>query len=219
MDICRFDLRVHLFSEGFISDDGIIFYLCLPGVMGFNSMEEKMEAARNKQLIRVAITGPESTGKSILTESLSRYFNFPFVREYAREYINKLDRPYTFEDVEAIAYGQTKQEKQLASSADTLCFSDTELLVIKVWMEHKYKKFPEWIKEKIVSDPFDLYLLCNVDMPWESDPQREHPNLREYFFSIYEQELKKYDFNYRVISGNYEKRFLDAVQYVEELLR
>ena len=64
-------------------------------------------------LHRIAIVGPESTGKSILSEQLAKHYNSLFVAEYAREYIEQLQRDYTIEDIETIARMQLKNENAI----------------------------------------------------------------------------------------------------------
>ena len=168
-------------------------------------------------MIRIAVTGPESTGKSTLAEQLAKQYDTVWIPEYAREYLNTLDRPYTFEDVEQIALTQMHREDQSLVNANNFLISDTELLVIKIWMEHKYNSIPSWLEHKIMERKYDLYLLCDIDIPWEFDTQREHPDLREHFFQLYESELKARNFTYRIISGDTETRLQSSVQAINNL--
>ncbi len=163
-----------------------------------------------KGLKKIAITGPESTGKSWLAQKLARSFNTVFVPEYARNYIDQLNRDYKQEDILEIAKGQFNLEKEMESKATGILFCDTEFLVTKIWSLHKYNNCNPFILEKIKENRYDLFLLCDVDMPWEFDEQREHPHLRSYFFNWYEKELREYGFSFRVISGLGEHRFLNA---------
>ena len=169
-------------------------------------------------MIRIAITGPESTGKSTLTENLARHFQTVFNPEYAREYIDKLKRPYKYDDIEKIAIEQLDREEALLEKASRVLFADTELLVIKVWMEHKYNKIPFWLPDAISSYQYDLYLLCDVDVPWEDDPQREHPHMRAHFFEKYQKELETNGFTYEIISGSWDERFKKSVALVDQLI-
>mgnify|MGYP001127038732 CR=1 FL=1 len=166
-------------------------------------------------MIRIAVTGPESTGKSLLTQELARHYNEVFVPEYAREYIDRLQRPYTREDILHIAKGQLKSESDLAPGAGRFLFCDTELIVTKIWSLHKYGICDPYILEKILSHRYDLYLLCNIDLAWEFDPQREHPDLRNYFFEWYRRELEDYGFPYAVISGSGKERTRNAISIME----
>jgi NadR type nicotinamide-nucleotide adenylyltransferase len=164
---------------------------------------------------RIAITGPESTGKSTLAARLADHYHTIWIPEFARSYIDGLRRDYTYEDVEIITLEQMKQEDEQIAKAHDLIFVDTELLVIKIWMEHAFKKIPAWLEEEIAKRTYDLYLLCNIDIPWEYDPQREHPDLRKHFFDLYKKELIRRNFNYTIVSGDEEKRFEIARKAIE----
>jgi NadR type nicotinamide-nucleotide adenylyltransferase len=178
---------------------------------------EKESSGNNRKIIRIAVTGPESTGKSTLAEGLARYFHTVYNPEYAREYLDKINRPYTFEDIEKIAQFQLQNEIELIKSARNLIVADTEFIVIKVWMDHKYGKCPNWIIKEIEKNPYDLYLLCDIDIPWQPDPQREHPHLREYFKKVYIRKLEKLKANYLIISGNIKEREDFAVSAIKKL--
>lgn len=165
---------------------------------------------------KIAITGPESTGKSWLANRLASHFGTAYVPEYAREYIDKLSGNYNRQDLYQIAREQLEREEQAASQAKRLLFCDTELLVIKIWSLHAFGECHPWILSQLEQNTYDLFLLCDIDLPWEPDPQREHPHLRKYFFDWYKRELDGYGFPYRVISGVGENRIELAVDRVNE---
>jgi NadR type nicotinamide-nucleotide adenylyltransferase len=169
-------------------------------------------------LIKVAITGPESTGKSTIAQQLAGYYRGGWVPEFARTYIAGLSHHYTAADVEQIARGQLAQYQQARSQAEKFLFADTDLLVIKIWMLHAYGTCPDWILRELKQQDFDLYLLMQVDLPWEDDPQREHPHLRAYFYDWYKRELQLYGFPFAEIGGDQHHRIQHAVQAVEDFL-
>jgi len=166
-------------------------------------------------LFKIAITGPESTGKSWLSEKLAMHYNTVFVPEYARTYIDRLSRPYRQHDILSIAKGQLESEKQYQQQAEKFLFCDTELIVTKIWSVHKYGECHPWILEKINTNRYDLFLLCNIDMPWQYDPQREHPDLRKHFFDWYKKELDSYGFDYVIVSGLENERTRNAIDAIE----
>jgi NadR type nicotinamide-nucleotide adenylyltransferase len=170
---------------------------------------------RWKLLKKIAITGPESTGKSTLAQALANHFQTFCRDEYARDYLERLNSDYTKNDVEEIARIQLLKEQDLVQKCDNLLLLDTELLVIKIWMEHKYNNVPKWILNELEKQDYDLYLLCDIDIPWEEDPQREHPHLRKYFFEKYKSELEKYGFPFQILSGNFEERKKKAIELID----
>ncbi|MFC6998353.1 AAA family ATPase [Rufibacter roseus] len=168
-------------------------------------------------MLKIAITGPESTGKSTLAAQLAQHYGAPWVPEYAREYLGKLGRPYEAQDLETIARGQLASWEEAMQRAPSLLFLDTELLVMKVWSEHAYGVCAPYILEQLARQNVDLYLLLNVDLPWQPDPQREHPHLRDYFYNLYRKELEQMQVPFVEISGTQETRFLNAIEAVEKL--
>jgi len=177
-----------------------------------------MESETRKLIHRVAITGPESTGKSWLSARLAECYHTVFVPEFAREYLNSLSRPYQETDLRVIAEGQWQNECRLEREANRVLFSDTELLVIKIWSEVRYGRCDRWILDRLERAPYDLYLLCDIDLPWEYDPPREHPDRREFLFSLYLNEMKRRRWNFRIISGIGEERLRNALIPLRELI-
>ncbi len=171
-------------------------------------------------LRRVNITGPESTGKSTLAEALARHFGVACVPEYAREYLARHGAAYTLPDLEAIARGQLQREEAAAAASrgQKLLFCDTDLLVMKVWAEHAFGRCPAWILEELRRPRYDLTLLADVDLPWQPDPLREHPHLRQHFMEVYRQELRALAWPVVEISGPGPQRLAQAVAAVEAVL-
>ncbi len=164
---------------------------------------------------KISITGPESTGKSDLSVALARHFNTDYVKEYARDYINSLNRPYQQHDLLLIAQGQIKMEEQKEKTNNRFLFCDTDLLVIKIWSLYKYGVCHPWILKELEKNRYDFYLLCNIDLPWQYDPQREHPHLRSFFFDWYKKELEEYNFAFHIVSGRGQQRFQNALNGIE----
>lgn len=149
-------------------------------------------------MFRVGIIGPESTGKSTLAKYLARRYNGVLVPEFAREYMEALapNYDYTYEDVVAIARHQVEE---IVSLPSTLVFFDTELIITKVWFLHKFGKCPEFVLDAIQRYKMDVYLLCYPDMPWQPDPVRENPDIRDYLFDWYEREIQLLEVPYYVV--------------------
>ena len=169
------------------------------------------------KVIKIAITGPESTGKSMISEQLANHYCTVWIPEFARYYLKKIDQPYDYDDILEIAKGQVKSEEALMKLANKVIFSDTELLVTKIWCEIKYQKCHPWIIQNFEKQDYDLYLLMNTDLPWQYDPLREHPEMLEELFRIYKNELEKHHLNYRIVSGIGGERLKNAIAFVNEV--
>jgi len=165
--------------------------------------------------IRIVITGPESSGKSTLAKKLAAHYKTIWIAEYAREYIDNLDRDYNYDDILEIARGQISREKEKTEKANKFLFCDTGLIVPKIWCEVKYGKCHPWILDTIGSHTYDLYLLCKPDIHWQPDPQRENPDDRDELFVYYLNDLKTRNLPYFIVEGMGEKRLLNAIQCIE----
>ena len=169
-------------------------------------------------MIRIAIVGPESTGKSTLAEQLAKKYKTVFVPEAARDYISKLNRKYTLDDINEISRIQLQMEDDLAGSANKILFCDTNLLVTKIWANYVFHAGTEFIEENLRVRKYDLHLLTHTDIPWTPDPQREHPLHREELFQIYRNQLDAMNVPYAMISGIGATRFQNALAAVEKII-
>ena len=172
---------------------------------------------KRKAPLRIAITGPESTGKTALAQALADHFQTVWAPEYARHYLEKLGRPYRFEDLEPIARGQIQLEDDLAKQADRFLFCDTDMLVMKIWSEFKFGKCAPFITETLRERPYDLFVLCGTDIPWEYDPLRENPGERETLYHIYRQELSLLKAPFLEVTGNLLERLERVADFLQTL--
>jgi nicotinamide riboside kinase len=126
--------------------------------------------------IRIAITGPESTGKSTLAAQLAAALHSPWRPEAARAYLESLDRPYEEADLYQIHQVQQAAENVSLATCPEFLVLDTEEIVLRIWSEEKYRRCDLRILHSLAKSPPDLYLLTGIDLPWEPDPLREHPD-------------------------------------------
>lgn len=167
---------------------------------------------------KIAIVGPESTGKTTLADALADHFHIARVEEYARGYIDRLDRKYVQSDLLEIARGQLKREQELLENTSSLLLCDTNLLVIKVWSEFKYGYCDAALLNLMNLRSFTHYFLTDTDIPWTFDPQREHPYKRQELFDIYQKELKNLNLPFSIIRGKHEARVEMAVSKINEII-
>lgn len=171
------------------------------------------------KLIKIAVVGPESTGKSTIAEGLARHFGTVCVPEYSRFYCEHLNRAYTLQDELNIFYGQIALEKSLYPLAQNqLLICDTMFLTVKIWCDHLFGQTPQPVLDALQNADYDLYLLMDIDLPWVDDPLRDFPDLREHFMQVWHQELQAIGANYQVVSGLNEHRVENAIQVVNLFL-
>jgi len=173
-----------------------------------------MNFQRIKQ-IRIAVTGPESTGKTTLARQLAELFHGEYIPEFAREYVKKLPHHYTFQDVEIVARTQVEQYLSTKVSSEKMFIFDTWLIITKVWFKWVYGITPKWLEDQIKNCPIDLFLLCCPDLPWEADAVRENGGEnRMKLFEEYRQELIGYGFNFVEIRGTGDQRLTNAADVI-----
>ncbi len=165
---------------------------------------------------RISITGPESTGKSTLAQQLAGRYQTVFVPEVARWYLDSLGRYYTYEDLLVIARKQYRLEQRMSEKANQFLFCDSDLLVLKIWSLDKFGQCDPWILDMVGRHRYDLYLLMDIDLPWEPDPHREDPHRREYLFGLYRSELERFGVTYGIVSGKLEERVERAARIIDD---
>lgn len=168
---------------------------------------------------KLVITGPESTGKSMLGLFLHNATNFPLVPEYAVEYLKNLNRKYLYEDLVKIAKEQVKSETKAGNANAGLLICDTDLITIKIWSEVRFGKVDDWILKTLLSRHYDHYLLCYPDIDWEFAEFRENPYDRDVLFNIYEKELLFYKKPYTIIKGTYDQREKTGLKILYDLIK
>ncbi|NDE09994.1 MAG: ATPase [Chitinophagia bacterium] len=185
-------------------------------------------------IIKVVVIGPESTGKSSLCEQLANHYNTEWVKEYAREYLLANGTEYSYDNLLEIAEGQFALENAAiqaakdkiknanesnSTSSSELILIDTNMYVLKVWCEFVFDKCHPWILNQIVENSYDLYLLCNIDLPWVKDELREYPDLeiREKLYHHYKDLLINQSTPWVNISGNYQQRLEVAIKAIDSV--
>ena len=186
-------------------------------------MEKKFKQEPTN-VIKIVLFGPESTGKTTLSEQLARHYNTVWVPEYAREYLQKKwnNERKTCEpdDLLPIAEGQIKLENKLSKKATNLLICDTDLLETKVYSEAYYVGSCDPILEKYaLENKYDLYFLTYIDVPWIGDDLRDKPDEREAMFQYFKKTLDKYNRPYILLKGNKKTRLEIAIKHIDKLLR
>ncbi len=185
-------------------------------------MEEKLKQ-KSSNIIKVVLFGPESTGKTTLSEQLARHYNTVWVPEYAREYLQKKwnDERKTCEpqDLLPIAVGQMRLENELTEKATNILVCDTDLLETKVYSEAYYIGHCHPLLEKYaLQNTYELYLLTYIDVPWVGDDLRDKPNEREKMFAYFKKTLEENDRKFIILNGDKKTRLQTAISEIDKLM-
>jgi NadR type nicotinamide-nucleotide adenylyltransferase len=171
-----------------------------------------------KNILKIAVVGPESTGKSSMSDYLAAHYHTIAVPEYAREYCANLTEPCTWQDEINMFYGQLALEEELLPKANNILICDTTFITVKIWSDQMFGQTPQQVLDELPKHPYDLYLLLNIDLPWQDDPLRNFPTMREHFMDIWHKELDALQANYVLISGTGADRYNSAVKAVDDFL-
>jgi NadR type nicotinamide-nucleotide adenylyltransferase len=173
---------------------------------------------QSPQIIKIAVVGPESTGKSTMAAYLAKHYQTVWVPEFAREYCEKLTEPPTCQDEINMFHGQLALEEEYLPKANNVLICDTTFITVKIWSDYTFGRSPQEVLDELPLHPYSLYLLLAIDLPWQEDPLRDFPHLREHFMEIWDKELKALNANYVVISGDGAARYDSAVSIIDSFL-
>lgn len=173
---------------------------------------------RESKLRKIVVTGPESAGKTVLCQELAGILDADWIPEYARSYVENLDRPYDYQDLEAIARHQVWQETETArQTSKKYLVLDTWLIITKVWFEVVYGHAPQWLADRIAVSSVDLFLVCAPDLPWIPDPVRENGGeMRNILFQRYCDDIDRFGFRFEVVKGTGPDRLRIALKMLEK---
>jgi NadR type nicotinamide-nucleotide adenylyltransferase len=186
-----------------------------------------------KSIKKIVVLGPESTGKSTLCASLAAHYQTIWIPEYARAFLSTNGTKYTYDDLLTIAKGQIQNEDEAIASLNknfidhptqkisNKLILDTDMYVMKVWCEYVFNNCHHYILEQINQRNYDLYLLCDIDLPWAADEMREYPDAgpRKELFTIYKELLINQNTPWGIVSGTGAQRTENAIQLIDQYLQ
>ena len=164
---------------------------------------------------KIAVLGPESTGKTWLCGKLADHYFTSYCEEYARIYFQNKKYDYSISDIDKIALCQFGIEKKQLKENKPLIFCDTDFITLKIWSEVVFEKTTDTIENLIKNNIYDLYLLCDIDVPWKEDPLRKNKHNRQYIFNLFVKELERNDLQYKIVSGLQDNRLRNAIKIID----
>lgn len=185
-------------------------------------MEKTLEQTP-ENCLKIVLFGPESTGKTSLAKQLADYYKTNWVPEFARDYLQKKydDSGIICEpqDLVPIAKGQIATENKLAKTANKVLFCDTNVLQTYAYGQVYYLNFENKILKKAIErHHYDLYLLTNIDIPWQEDDLRDKPDEREEMYAHFKNVLQKRQLPFISVKGNKKERLQQAVIAINNLM-
>lgn len=173
---------------------------------------------RTRPIIRVVLTGSESTGKSTLAARLAEHYGGLLVPEFVRSFVEERGGTIDFSDHGPIARGQMALEDAALAHGDRLVVQDTDLLSTVVYCRHYFGRCPEWIEQEALARRPDLYLLCDIDLAWTHDGVRDRGDRRDEMQALFREAVAGTAVPIVLIRGVGDVRFEQACSAIDLLL-
>ncbi|HEX8270977.1 MAG TPA: DUF4301 family protein [Flavobacterium sp.] len=187
-------------------------------------MEENLKQLpvnSDSKFYRIAVYGPQCTGKTTLAKQLAEYYNTVYAPEFARDYLSQKSettaRIYEPTDLLPIAIGQTQLENEKLQEANKFLFVDTCVLATKVFADFYYNFSEPAIEKAARKHKYDLFFLTDIDVPWEQNDVRTQPTEREAAFEAFKLALIQNKKPFVILSGDAETRLKWAIRTLENL--
>ncbi|SEA72040.1 Nicotinamide riboside kinase [Desulfuromusa kysingii] len=170
-------------------------------------------------MLRIVITGAESSGKSSLTHYLGVTLKIPYAMEYARYYLEKHGPEYDLELLTRMSLLHLDYQQHEVPVTAPLGIFDTDLLNYKIWAEEVFGCCPIAINNAINAESTHRYLLCKPDLPWEPDPLRENPSDCQRIYLRHRNEIIRLQRPYEEVEGFGQERNINAEAALQRLLK
>jgi NadR type nicotinamide-nucleotide adenylyltransferase len=180
--------------------------------------EDRDRRVGSDGVVRVVVTGSESTGKTELARALAAHYRTAWAAEYVRDYMDAKGTALDASDVEAIARGQLAREDDAVARAERLVILDTDLLSTVIYARHYYADFPIWIEHAAYERVGHLYLLLDIDVPWTADAQRDRGDRRDEMHALFRDALAAAGARTVLIRGDWEERRRRAIEAIDAFL-
>ena len=169
------------------------------------------DTQEHTRLRRICVTGPECTGKTTLAQRLATHFSAELVPEAARLYAERINRELRSTDVELIAAEHITMAddaaRRVIDRGGGALILDQDLLSTAVYGKDYYDFSSPWLIGEAIRRRADLYLLCDVDVPWVSDGIRDRPGDRSSMFTLFASALDELAAPAVLIRGGWDERW------------
>jgi NadR type nicotinamide-nucleotide adenylyltransferase len=168
-----------------------------------------------KDVVRVAILGAESSGKSTLAAALAAHYGTVWVPEYLREFVDTVGRVPHEADQYPIARTQLEREDAAASLASRFLFCDTTPFMTALYSRVYWQRVDSQLAALEAAHDYAYTLVAAPDGPWVADGlQRESEEVRQRVHRMVLARLDQRGLPFVLVEGSLPQR----VRQVERLL-
>ena len=174
--------------------------------------------ARAPYLARVAVEGPESTGKSTISRAVATILGFTYAPEWAKCFIEQSVRQgcaFAEPDLLTIARGHCAAERSLELVANRALIADTSLLTTLVWGRFLYGRSDARIEAMLAEEearaPRHRWFFT-PDTPWVADRHRDvapdaaATETRQRFWDLLVAEAERRGLTFDVVPGGFAEK-------------
>ena len=162
----------------------------------------------------ICLHGPESTGKSTMAPRLAHHFDSTCIAEFGRTYCERFGTELTMADLIVIAHAQDAKAQAALATGKFPIILDTDPLMSAVWADMMFGRRDPWFDRW--NHTADLYLLFDIDLPWEADGTRMFGSAeeRERFLQLCRAELDRRNVRWAMVQGQGTRRYLNALEAI-----
>jgi len=158
-------------------------------------------------VVRVAILGAESSGKSTLAEHLAAHYGTVWVPEYLREFVDNHARVPFESDQYPIACAQLERENEAAARARRFLFCDTTPLMTALYSRQYWGRVDPQLARLDSRHDYAWTFVTAPDSPWEPDGlQRESEEVRQQVHRMLVETLASRAIPYVLLAGGLAQR-------------
>lgn len=160
---------------------------------------------------KIAILGPESSGKTTLVEALAARLDGFIVPEYFRFYWDakrhtKNHAVWSEEEFIHMAEEQNRFEDIFAARSTKILLCDTAAWQVAAWHSYYLGSPSPTILNLAQSRSYDLICLCRPDIPFVQDGRRDGPQSRAALYQLLSSFLHRAGLSFVDLSGEIEAR-------------
>ena len=169
-------------------------------------------------VLRIAVLGAESSGKSTLCEALAQRYGTVWVPEYLRDFVDTMGRVPFESDQFGIARTQRAREDAAAARAQRYLFCDTTPLMTALYSRVYWGRVDDRLAALARSHDYALTLVTATDTPWTPDGlQRESEEVREMVHRMVLAELNERSIPFVLVEGDLPQRLRQVERALEAL--
>ena len=160
-------------------------------------------------VVRIALLGAESTGKSTLAQALAARYGTLWVPEYLREFVEVNARVPYEDDQTGIARTQRAREESFVADARVkdFLFVDTTPLMTAVYSRIYWGRVPPDLLAMEAAHDYAFTLVAAPDLPWVPDGlQRESEEVRQRVHAQLVEVLDARGIPFTLLTGELEER-------------